>query len=116
MGSPNQGANGNSPSQTPIGGVTGALYGNINEDTAAPTIDQSGVNKDLATMGGDTAAQQSTLNQENLMAQGKGPSAANSMLQAQTAQAGSSANALASSSSGANGAGASRRQGRSEGR
>jgi hypothetical protein len=110
MGSPNQGANGNSPSQTPIGGVTGALYGNINEDTAAPTIDQSGVNKDLATMGGDTASQQSTLDQENQMAAGKGPSAATALLQQQTAQTTSNADALASSGSGGSGAGASRRQ------
>src|ERR1017187_3531684 len=110
MGSPNQGANGNSPSQTPIGGVTGALYGNINEDTQGPTIDQSGVNKDLATMGGDTAAQQSTLNQENLMAAGKGPSAATALLANQTATAQAGANSLASSGSGGSGAGASRRQ------
>lgn len=92
------------------GALSGALTGNVNDSTAAPTIDQSGVNSDLATMAGDTASQQSTLNQENAMAQGQGPSAATDLLKSQTAQAGASADALAASGSGANGAGASRRQ------
>ena len=91
------------------GAAANLLTGSVNANTQAPTIDQSGVNSDLATMGGDTASQQATLNEENAMAQGQGPSAATALLNQQTAQTTANADAMASSGSGSNGAGQARR-------
>ena len=88
------------------------LFGGPSGTQQAPQVDPSQMNASLASEnnGPDQANQQSAENMMSQTAQGKGPSAAQSMLNAQTAQTQANANALASSGSGSSGQGLARRQ------
>lgn len=92
--------------------VTQGLFGGANANQPAPTIDTSGTNAwqgNPALAGQNQQGQQAAQNLALQTAQGKGPSAAQSLLNQQTAQTQAGANALAASGSGSSGQGIARR-------
>jgi hypothetical protein len=95
--------------QGPVGAFSNFLFGGVDDNRQTPTIDQTGVQKNLGLAGVARGQEGDVYGLASQMAQGKGPSAATAAAQSALNQGVAANNALAASGTGQIGQAAARR-------